>query len=265
MPQTADMVASWCKQNQVRMVCPSTVNSSVLMNNPFVYAAVSSDITQQQITAKYIIDNHSRDQIALVNTGIAKDRDLYDAFRQRFMELSRTHGNIKLIEIKTDDLAGYIRRNSGTSFVVPTRDKGAALKFMNTLHKSGGKAGNGTISVFGTKDWANIDDLSGIMKNKYNVHWASSSDLNYALPDTKSLLRSYRRKYNADMGKFGAQGFDVTYFFVRTLLMDKNAGAGVINSFDMKQLSAGNGFENNQCFIMKNTNFELERIAVMHD
>jgi LysM repeat protein len=264
LPQGAEIVSSWCRANQVRMVCPSSCNASVLLNNPYVYAAVPSDITQQRIAARYIAENHAKDQIVLVNTG-SRDRTQYDAFRQRFTELAKTKGNIKLIEVKTEDLAGYIRKNGNTVFVVPTDDKGAAVKFMNTLHKSGGKAGNGTITVFGTKDWASFDDIRGIFKNKYNLHWAASSDLNYTLDQTKSLLRKFRARYNADMSKYSAQGFDVTYYFVRTLLMDKEAGQGVINAFDMKQVSPGNGFENDQCFILRNADYELIRVALLHE
>lgn len=265
LPQGAEIVGNWCKANQIRLVCPSACNSAMLKNNPYVYAAVPSDITQEQITARYVIEHHSKDQIVLVNTGVAKDKELYDAFRARFMELSKTKGNIKLIEIKTADLAAYIRKNAGTVFVVPTRDRSAAVNFMNTLHKSGSKAGNGTISVFGTKDWANFDDIKGVVRNKYNVHWASSSDLNYTLPETKSLLRRYRAKYHSDMSRYGAHGFDVMYYFTRSLLMDKKPEQGVMNAFDMKQISEGNGFENDQCFILKNTDFELVRVALMHE
>jgi len=265
LPQGAEIVGNWCKTNQIRMVCPSACNSAMLKNNPYAYAAVSTDITQQRIAARYVLDNHSKDQIVLVNTGVAKDKELYDAFRDRFTELSKSKGNVKLIEIKTDDLAAYIRKNAGTVFIVPTRDKVAAIKFTNALQKSGSKAGNGTISVFATKEWAGFDDIKGVVKNKYNFHWASSSDLNYYLPETKNLLRKYRIRYKADMSRYAAHGFDVLFYFSRTLLMDKEAGQGVINAFDMEQVSEGNGYENNQCFILKHVDFDLVRVALVHE
>lgn len=264
-PQSADIVGRWCKENRIRMVCPSACNSSLLKNNPFVYAAVPSDITLERVLARYTVENHARDQIVLVNTGVAKDKELYDAYRERFMELSKAKGNIKLIEIKTADLAGYIRKGGNTVFVVPTRDKAAAMNFMNTLHKSGSKAGSGTISVFGTKEWSNFDDIKGALKNKYNVHWASSNDLNYTLPATKNLLRQYRRQYKADLTKYGAHGFDVMLYFSRTLLMEKATGECVINAFTLEQVGEGNGYENNQAYILKHVEFELTRVALVKE
>lgn len=264
IPQGADIVGNWCKANKIRMVCPSACNSAILKNNPYVYAAVPTDITLQRILARYTVENCSKDQIVLVNTG-GKDKELYDAYRERFIELSKAKGNIKLIEIKSDDLAGYIRKNGNTVFVVPTRDKSAAMKFMSALQKHGSKAGTGTISVFATKDWANFDDIKGVTRNTYNLHWASANDLNYTLPGTKNLLRQYRRKYKADLTKYGAHGFDVMFYFSRTLLMEKTAGEGVINAFDLEPVSAGNGYENNQAYILKNVDYELVRVGVVHE
>lgn len=265
IPQTADIVAKWCKENNIRMVCPTAVSSAVLKNNPLVYAAVPTDITLERILARYTIDNHSKDQIVLVNTGVARDKELYDAYRDRFIELSKAKGNIKLIEIKSDDLAAYIRKNGNTVFVVPTRDRSAAMKFMGSLQKSGSKAGTGTISVFGTKEWAMFDDIRGVTRNKFNLHWASASDLNYALPETKSVLRQFRRKFKTDMSKYSAQGYDVTLHFCRTLLLEKESVQGIMNVFNLQHVGEGNGLENSQAFIVKNVEFELERVAVVNE
>lgn len=265
LPQGADIVGEWCKANKIRMVCPSACNGSLLKDNPYVYASVPTDITLLRILARYTLEKHAADQIVLVNTGVSRDQELYDAYRSRFMELSRSRGNVKLIEIKTDDLAGYIRKNGNTVFVVPTRDRAAAMKFMNALQKHGSKAGNGAISVFGTKDWASFDDIKGNVRNKYNIHWASANDLNYALPETKNLLRHYRIKFKADMSRFGAHGFDVMFFYARTLLMGQAGGEGVMNAFNPEPVAPGDGYENNQAYILKNVDYELTRVGLVHE
>jgi len=265
LPQTADQVALWCKQQQVRIICPAAVNSAVLKNNPYVYAAVASEITQMKSLAVYTLEQFAKDQIVLVNTGVTKDKDLYDAYRNRFMELSQRKGNVKLIEIKATDLAGYIRKNGNTVFVVPTRDKGAAIKFVQAVHKSKTKAADGTITILGTKDWAGFDDISGYYKTTYNITWATASDLNYTLPATKQLLYLYRAAYKADMNKFGAQGFDVMYYFMKTLLLEEAVNEQVINAFNLEKVAPGSGFENKQCFILKHVEYELVRAGVYHE
>jgi hypothetical protein len=236
-----------------------------LKNNPYVYAAVASEITQMKSLAVYTLEQFAKDQIVLVNTGVTKDKDLYDAYRNRFMELSQRKGNVKLIEIKATDLAGYIRKNGNTVFVVPTRDKGAAIKFVQAVHKSKTKAADGTITILGTKDWAGFDDISGYYKTTYNITWATASDLNYTLPATKQLLYLYRAAYKADMNKFGAQGFDVMYYFMKTLLLEEAVNEQVINAFNLEKVAPGSGFENKQCFIVKHVEYELVRAGVYHE
>lgn len=260
MGENLEVVARWCKANKMRMVSPVTAQTSILKENPYAYDAVTSDITLMQGMAKHIIQNNSRDQVVLVKGG-AKDEELYQAFRQKFMALSAAGSKQKLIEIDMLDIGTHIRKGGNTIFVVPTRDKVNALKFMNALHKVAGKSGTGTISVFGTKEWVNFDDIKGYYKNKYGFHYASSNDFNYSYPETKNLMRHYRRAYNADLSKWGTQGFDVTFYFIQSLLMEGKPQAGVMNDIKMVSTGAGNGQENGSCFILKQQDYEIIKVA----
>jgi ABC-type branched-subunit amino acid transport system substrate-binding protein len=265
LPQNVDVVSSWCKKNNVRMVCPSAINTSVLNANPFVYAAVSSDITQQRILARYALREYADYQIVLVNSGYAKDKDIYDAFRNRFLELSKSYGSQKLIEVKMSDFTTFIRKNGNTLLVIPTRDKTLATKFMNQLYKANGKSTTSTVSVFGTKEWANFDEISAYLKNKYTVQWATSSDLNYSLPETMQVLKLYRTKYKADMNKVAVQGFDVFLYFTQFLLWNETTDDLVANGFKMKAFVDGSGFENSKCFVVKHENYLINRVGSFNE
>lgn len=265
LPQNVDVVSSWCKKSNVRMVCPSAINTNVLNANPFVYAAVSSDITQQRILARYALREYADYQIVLVNSGYAKDKDIYDAFRNRFLELSKSYGSQKLIEVKLADFSTFIRKNGNTLLVMPTRDKTLATKFMNQLYKANGKSTTSTVSVFGTKEWANFDEISAYLKNKYTVQWATSTDLNYTLPETMQVLKLYRSKYKADMNKVAVQGFDVFLYFTQFLLWNETTDNLVANDFKMKSFVDGSGFENSKCFVVKHENYLINRVGSFNE
>lgn len=265
VPQSADIVGRWCGKQKIRMVCPSACNSALLKGNPYIYASVTSDMTQQEILAKYTIEKYKTAQIILINPGIAKDQELFDAYRKRFIELSKKNGNVKLIEAKLSDYSTFIRKTGESVVVLPTRDKGTVLNFINSLHKSVGKLQNADVTVMGVKEWAGFDDIAGYYKTKYKITWASSSDLNYSLPDTQTLLRLYRKKYRADMNKAGAHGFDVVYYFTRTLLMKEEVPSEVVNAFDPKVAVPGGGYENQSCFILKHEDYELIRVGVFYE
>jgi len=265
VPQSADIVGRWCGQQKIRMVCPSACNSSLLKNNPYIYASVTTDMTQQEILAKYTIDKYKTAQIILINPGNTKDQELFDAYRKRFIELSKKNGNVKLIEAKLSDFTTFIRKSGESVVVFPSRDKGSVLNFINTLHKAVGKSPNADVTVFGLKEWGGFDDIAGYYKTRYKITWASSSDLNYSLPETQTLLRLYRSKYRADMSKAGAHGFDVVYYFTKTLLMKEDVSNEVINAFDLKSVETGGGYENQSCFILKHEDYELIRVGVFYE
>lgn len=261
LPKLVDQVAPWCKENKIRMVCPSNVNSSVLKGNPYVYAAVASEMTQMKVMAKYTIEQFKNTQFVLVDLKKGKDADLYDAFRTKFNELSGKNGNAKLIETNIDNVANHIRKNGNTVLIVPSRDEKLVSTFFNNLNKQKTKAGEGQMTVIGTKDWANFESLTAFYRNEFQVHWSNSSDLNYSLEPTKALLKAFRIAYKTDMTKAHVQGYDVLTYFAPYLLLDKNSTSIVQNNFDMKQVLPGCGYENSSVFIMKHQDYQLIRVG----
>lgn len=259
-----EFMAKWCKVNQIRMISPVVAQTDVLQENPYVYNAVTSDITLVKSMAKYIVKIHNKDQVILVKTG-PKDEELYQAFRQQFMKLTNDGSKQKLIEINIDDVGTYIRKGVNTTFVFPSREKSNSLKFMTELNKAGSKSGAGIISVFGTKEWTGFDDIKSYLKNKYNFHFASANDFNYTYSDTKRLTSLYRTKYNADLSKYSTQGFDVVFYFINKMLMEQEPKDGVMNSIYLQNLKDGNGQENKACFILKQEDFEIVKKDLIYD
>lgn len=249
------ITARWCKANKIQMVNPLISETEVLLGNQYVSNAATSDITLIEGLAEFTNKNYGQAQVVLVKTP-EKDNDLYQAYRKRFMDLAAKGNKQKLIEISPADLATYIKKTGTTVVVFPTRDKVAATKLVNSLAKSNGKT-SADIVLMGTKEWVGFDDIKAFYKNRFQFHYASSNDLNYAYPETQKLLRLYRKAYNADMSKYGAQGFDVAYYFLATKLLDKKVTKGVMNDMRMRSTGPGNGQENKSYFILKQVNYEI--------
>ncbi|MDD2983427.1 MAG: LysM peptidoglycan-binding domain-containing protein [Crocinitomicaceae bacterium] len=259
-----EFMSAWCKVNQIRMISPVIAQTDILKGNPYVYNAVTSDITLIKSAAKYIVKKHDKDQVILVKVG-AKDEELYQAFRQQFMKLTNEGSKQKLIEVNIADLGTYIRKGVNTTFVVPSRDKATSMKFMTEMNKVASKAGAGSITVFGTKEWGNFDDIKSYMKNKYSLHFASANDFNYSYPETKNLTSLYRSKYNADLSKYSTQGFDVTFYFINKMLMGQDPKDGVMNSIRLQNLKDGNGQENKASFILKQEDYEIIKMDLINE
>lgn len=264
MGNNVEITAEFARQYKIRMVSPLNQSTAVLKDNPYVYNAVDSDITLIEGAARYIAVNKTSDQIVLVKVD-AKDDELYQAFRQKFLKSLPAGSKLKLLECSQADMGNFIKKGGSTIFVVPSRDKVFSTRFMNSLEKASAKAGSGKITVFGTKDWLNNDEIKGYYKNKFTLHFASPYDFNYSYDASKRLLRKYRVKYNADLSKYGTQGFDVSLYFIQKFLLGKDSENGVMNRFAIENVGNGSGYENKTCFIMKQENYELIQLEVIHD
>lgn len=264
LPDKMNIVADWCKQNKVKHICPVAANASILKNNPFVFTAVPSEMTQMEGLAKYILSLQTKDQVILLKSKNAKDKLLYESFRQAFLSLPSKGIRPKLIEIQLDEVSTFVKKGLNTTFIVPSTDKTVAISFINKLNANM-KSITGEITVFGTKEWVNFDEIDNEYKNKYHFTYASPNDLNYSYENTKSLEKIYREEFNADMSKVAVQGFDVMLYFGQKYLLEKDPKAGIMSDFEMLQKGNGNGFENNKVFIIKQEDFELKKIYETHD
>lgn len=263
-PDKMGIVSKWCKDHKIKFVSPVASNSDLLKDNPYVFAAIPSDLSLIEGAAKYLLNSGIKDQFVLVKPTTQKDLALYDRFRTAFMTLPCMGTRPKLIETTLQDFKTFIKKGSNTTFIVPTVDEITAEKFMNALVVSSANV-TGNISVFGTKDWLLFENINGAYKNKYNFQFVAPNEFSYSNESTKNMARSYRRVYNADLSKMAVQGYDVMMFFCLKYLMNENPERGVMSNFKMVQKGVGNGYENNNYFILQQQDFEIIKLAETDD
>lgn len=256
MADNAEVVSRWCKQNNIRQVCPVSTNPGVLLGNPTVYQAVPSDVTLMQGLARFVLKEHATDQIVLVRSGAEKDKMNYDAFRSAFMSSPVKGTRPKLVEATMENYSTFLKKGINSVYIFPTIDRSSANKFHNGINDASAKLTSNSLYVYGTKDWLNFDDLA-IYKGNYSFGYPSPNDFNYDYDKVKSLHRKFRAEYSTDMTKIAVQGFDVTLFFLSDLLMNKTVSKCVMNEFEMVQAGSGNGYENMNTFILRQENGEF--------
>lgn len=263
-PDKMGIVAKWCKEKKVKFVCPVAANTEILKENPFAYAAIPSDITLIEGAAAYLLNRNLKEQLVLVKPVSEKDVVLYERFRAAYLSLPFKGTRPKLIESTLKDFKTYVKKGVNSTFIIPSTDEATSKTFMNTLIASSNNV-TGDITVFGTKEWQNFDDINGAYKNKYNFHFSAPNDFNYSYESTKNLNKTYRRTFNSDMTKMSVQGFDVLLYFGVKYLLDKDPSAGVMSNFNLVQKGAGNGFENKNTFILRQENFEIIKLTETND
>jgi LysM repeat protein len=244
----------------IQLVSPIVATTNVLKGNPIVYNAVASEITLLKGMAKYIYKNYTTEQILLLKVG-SKDNDLYQAFRSTFVSL----GTKKIIEITEKELTTYFKKGKNCVVVVPTRDRAQATTISDMLASYVVKPKAVSITLVGTKDWGNFDDISAETKNKLNFHYASSVDFDITSESTLKLKKLYRKKYNTALTKYAVQGFDVTLYFVQRLIMEQQTSDGVMNIIKPSAILENSGFENEACFILKQDDYKIVKVGEIND
>ncbi len=244
-----DVIANFGKTHKIKVVNPLLGYTKPLQNNEFVTNAMTSDISLMEGLAMHLAKN-ADGKILLVKP-TANDMPLYNAFRNKLQALN----SVKFIECELTDFAGYFVKGVNTTIVYPSRDANSVTKFMNTLHQNSSKIGS-NINVYGTKEWTSMDKVKNYYKNTYNFHFSMGNDLDYTTANTKKMVRAFRAKYNTDMTKIMAQGFDVMYYFAMKLFLDKEPNNLIMNDFNIKKISNNDGFENVSTYIYKQIDFD---------
>jgi ABC-type branched-subunit amino acid transport system substrate-binding protein len=252
----ATVVSRWCKENEVRMVCPISLPTALIQNNKFVTQSVPSEATQQAELAIFALNNKEAEQFILIKPTGEKDQASYASFRNAFTTAPFTGNRPKLIDATLENYTTFLRKGVKTVIIFPASDKLQALKFMNSLNAS--KADGQFIDVYGSREWMNFDEMKASFRNRFHFHFASPNDLNFTYEKTERFLRKYRMAYNADLSKMAAQGFDVTLHFLSGLFTTPSE-EGIMNAFDLIQKGTGNGYENGRVFIIRQEEYKLIR------
>lgn len=256
-PKTQKIVANFCKENKIRMILPVTAPQNLLNDNRLVYSTVPSDVDLMQSTAKHLAEKEKGANIILIQVNKEKDKELYNAFKENYNAIAKSTGAPALRETTIENVKNLIVRGSKNIFVVPTNDKNTAMSFMNTLNKSAFRSSANDLVIYGTKDWMNFSDVNGIYREKFNFHFLSNTYLNYNDKYIIGVNRNFRKKYNTDLSRMAAQGYDIMLYTGETMLMERQTPHLIMNKFDFIQKGKSGALINMSYFVLEQEEFEL--------
>jgi LysM repeat protein len=268
-----DVVKSFAKVNNIKMVCPVPQENNVLKDAPFIFKATASNSTQMRYLAKYVFRKKQGANKLLIDSKLDKDNSERISFFKTYNGLARESGKdtldmIAMEEYTIEAIANRLKPGVENVLIVPSSSVSYVTNFINRITTIPNiKTYN--ITIFGLENWLKFDKIDPSYKNRFNIHVTSSY---YANLDNNKMInyyKKYRAKYGTDPSKFGVHGFDVTYYFLSGLSrygihFDHYApnfkGEGVQANFNMFRSLETNGFENINVFMLKYENFELIKV-----
>ncbi len=258
-PESVKQVADWCLQNKVKMVCPVSTDTKVLKGNPEVSISIASDYVLMEKSADYLVKRvlKTNEKLVLVKPKENSDILMYEHFRAYLLEVIKNKP-IKLYETNLKEYKVYVQKGVKTLFVVPTTDENSSLSFISQLISTSTNSSN-TITVFGTKEWLNFENMNGGYRNKFNFHFAAPNNFDFKNIKTIELARKYRLKYDTDLTKIAALGYDVTFSFCSEYFLSIENGY-VLGDYIYKTKGEGNGYENNSVQLFYQKDYELHNV-----
>jgi LysM repeat protein len=268
MPGPSKAVVAWARNQRVPVLLPVPTPMSNLKGNPYVYSSVPSDNRLLEGMADELAKNHAKNNIILVNSGIKSDEGNYSLVRKRINDqlgAGAYRSSLKEINLGSTtgkDIAAFIETGMVNVFVVPSTNRVFAANFMTTMNKvrnMGKQYDEADIRVYALKEWDSFDEIKLDYKRRLNLHYPSAINLDYDLHKIQQFIASFRLRYKTDPDKYAMQGFDATMHFIKKyLLKQNNPGEGVINNLHYSTLGEGNGYENNNVFVIRYNNFSLQ-------
>ncbi|PWL30364.1 MAG: hypothetical protein DCO96_05120 [Fluviicola sp. XM-24bin1] len=264
-PNTQKLIAEHCKQNAIRMVVPVGSETAMLEGNRLVYAAIPSDITLMRRLGEYIANNHTTDRIMLVKPKKEEDMPLYEAFRDAYNNAETESPKAPLNETTEDGVKSFITKSANNIIIMPTNNRYHADKFVSTVSRSDFRARKNGIYIYGTKDWVDFESINDDFKNRYNFRYASSTFRDYYTDLMIEVNRSFRARYETDMGKFAVQGYDILLQMCSQFFLDNAPVSLLANRFDLQQISPADGYENVHIFVIEQEDYELVNTELLSD
>ena len=271
-PENIEIVSTWARIAGKHIILPAAVATSTLRDNPYAHATVPSDITLIRGMAAFLAQMHWDDNVVLVQTGQKDEAERLEVFMAEYMRnIPKGVANRPIKKTFTGsssgrDLARSFDLDTLNIFVNLTDNVQSVMNFINTLNAARNSStahGKSDVIAFGTRAWLNIEPLNSYYKNRYKLHLANTTKVDETTPEYITFQRQYRAKYNSDGSRYSIQGYDVTLHQLASLLLQRELNSGVMNSFQMEQIGAGQGWENKSVFIVCQDEFQLKLVDIV--
>ncbi|MGM0479026.1 MAG: PBP1 and LysM peptidoglycan-binding domain-containing protein [Bacteroidota bacterium] len=270
-PKLVEYTAKWCKENEVRLLAVTKVATTVLKENPYVYAMIPSELTLIAAMAEYMALEHADDNLFLIRGGnekVKKRNQLFTSVYQQFLPDSSSN-MIRSVNVGSEsgrELSQLVDEDTANFFIYLSNDVQDVMHFVNTLNAAKNykrRLSDAKIAMVGTQEWLNFDALNTYYRNRFKFHYAASSFLDYYTEKSKPFIEEFRNEFGADPSKYAFHGFDIMLGQGAQMLLNIDRSKGIMNAFSMATIGRKHGYENTSAFISKQEDYEIHLLRLL--
>lgn len=219
-----ESAARAAKENKIPMMVPVACSNRVLLDNPYVFKAITTSAVIADEASRYIVNNYKDENLVLIDgrgkndVGVVKAYSKY--LNKYYFEKTGKTDSIKArpTEFSSKTLPGLLRKDRMNIIIIPSNDFAYVSASLNNINKFLGSSMNkaylGKVIVFGTDEWLKWDQVDITHKLRANVHVPSPTLVDFDTLQTQKLTKSFRTRYKTDPDKYALLGFDLAYFWM---------------------------------------------------
>lgn len=263
-------VATYAKNNKIKLVVPFTSNIAGISDNPYLFQVVTPQKELFDIAAEKCVEQWADKRVLIVTPdtlGIIYDKKEF--VNKLLPQLSQNHIEYKMVPEKmlSNTVNKDIEDKGGNVVVIlPTTKKTKLIQLGEEVAQFNNA--NGNISILGFPEW---DALQ--IKELYSVpmYTFTNYSVNMDTPEIKRLYQLYIEKfgmpYHQTKPSFTLVGFDVFHYFATQLQQNGDHFEQYLEQdkemlqmvFNFKKIPFG-GYVNKGIYMLEYTNNGIEKL-----
>jgi LysM repeat protein len=258
--------------NRAHVVCPVPQTNKLLLGNPTVSKATPTRSDLVRHTARYVGQRFAKENIIFMRPEIITDKDLQD----QMIQLLQTAISEQPTRFRDSVLVMRQGRTVGdiAAKLDPTRMNvivGASedVEFVTALvHKLKPLANKHRITLVGLESWLNMETLAATDLDLLNFMFAAGSFTDPEDPRVKQFAQQFRDRFNTEPDEFAFLGFDISFFYLKALMLEGTNFWQRFNEVHTEPLQTGfrmtrtgpeNGFRNEYAVMLQQKDLKLQK------
>jgi LysM repeat protein len=271
-PKGFDLASKFAGEHKIPIVNPLSKRNEILVGKPWVFKVQPGSAGQMYEVAGFVNSHFPDANIVLVRTSrikFAAEADIFKEQMQSFLARQNTLRRYKEVLFASEGINGIRSKLSDTkpNLLIVLSDEEAVVSDM--LQKIDEIRGSNDLTVLGMGSWEQFKLDVKIMSN-LNLYLYSNKLVDFSEDQIKNYTSDFQKEYNTvpEVKKYGFDGFDITYFFLSSLMkygpyFEKQfmnyEYKGLQNSFHFRKTPTG-GYENMGVNFYKYENYNLKRV-----
>ena len=271
-------VVRFAKANKIPVVSPVKQSNKMLLGNSHVFKAIPSKSTTIKQVCKLVVDSFKTENLLAVVYEKAKEKSLVDlyvkTYNNEILSSADTtiYSSIKILKVNYNisDIVANLKSDKNNVIFVPASNQTFITNLFShlTTTLNGRNYKDYTVTLIGLEEWMNYENIDLEYFQKLNVHYCSTSFINFQDSVTAGFVANYVKQKETFPSKNTFSGFDIAYYFGNNFLhqgtlfsatsLEKNEGRSIHLNFFKTGIESG--FENTNSYLLKFEDYVLKRI-----